>query len=191
MSQLISASIGILTGGKNSRLNGLKKWELKIKNTTLIERSIKISKCFEKQYIIGKKDFKIKDIEFLKDQYDNSSPIIGLHALLKSSSHQWNFLMACDLPFISDKIFRKIWNKNTKNKLAIIPFSDDNIHYTCGYYNKNLLFQIEKNIKDGNLSLKNLVKNEKIILVKSNEEDFFNLNSFEDLNKFKSILNII
>ena len=47
MSQLISASIGILTGGKNSRLNGLKKWELKINNTTLIERSIKISKCFE------------------------------------------------------------------------------------------------------------------------------------------------
>ena len=191
MSQLISASIGILTGGKNSRLNGLKKWELKINNTTLIERSIKISKCFEQQYIIGKKDFKIKNIQFLKDEYDNSSPIIGLHTLLKSSSHQWNFLMACDLPFISDKIFRKIWNKNAKNKLAIIPFSNDNIHYTCGYYNKNLLSQIEKNIKDGKLSLKNIVKNENIILVKSNEEDFFNLNSFEDLNKFKNILNII
>ena len=83
--------------------------------------------------------------------------------------------------------------ENFKKAIKICP-NLPIIFYNLGlsfHYNKNLLFQIEKNIKDGNLSLKNLVKNENIILVKSNEEDFFNLNSFEDLNKFKSILNII
>tara|TARA_Y100000817_G_scaffold116186_1_gene91131 strand:- start:10509 stop:11084 length:576 start_codon:yes stop_codon:yes gene_type:complete len=191
MSNQIQASIGILAGGKNSRLNGLKKWNLKINDLSLIERSIKISKCFKKQYIVGKKELEIKDVQFLKDKFEYSSPIIGLHSLLKSSKYKWNFLLACDLPFITDKIFRLIWNKKNENKLAIIPYSKDNIHYTCGYYNKKLLFQIEKNIKIGKLSLKNLLSDEDIILVKSNKEDFFNLNSFDDLKKFEEKLNII
>ena len=67
MSNQIQASIGILAGGKNSRLNGLKKWKLKINDLSLIERSIKISKCFKKQYNVGKKELEIKDVEFLKD----------------------------------------------------------------------------------------------------------------------------
>jgi len=191
MLNYIPASIGILIGGKNSRLNGLKKWDIKIKDLTILERTIKISSNFKKQYLLGKTHLKIDGVSFLKDEHYNFSPLFGLHSLLKKSKYDWNFLIASDLPFISDKIFNKIWDLKQENQSAIIPFSKGKLHFTCGFYNKNLLTKIEHNIKNKQLSMKNLLKNKAIIIVKINEENFFNLNSFSDLKKFQKKLNTI
>jgi len=54
-----------------------------------------------------------------------------------------------------------------------------------------LLTQIEQNIKNNQLSIKNLLKKKSVIIVEMNEENFFNLNSFSDLKKFQKKLDTI
>ena len=191
MLKVIPASIGILIGGTNSRLNGIKKWNIKIKDLTILERTIKMSSSFKKQYLLGKIHLEIQGVKFLNDDNNKFSPLFGLHSLLKKSKYDWNFLISSDLPFISNRIFKKIWDLKKDDQSAIIPFSKGKLHFTCAFYNKNLLTQIEENIQKNQLSIKNLLKKKSIIVIEMNEENFFNLNSFSDLKKFQNKLNTI
>ena len=44
------------------------------------------------------------DVTIIQDKIKNAGPLGGLHAGLKESNSTYNYLIACDMPVISDKL---------------------------------------------------------------------------------------
>ena len=92
-------AVHILAGGKSSRMGGNDKASLKLAGQTLLEvMRAKAQAISDKIFIVGSKQkFGAAAIE---DVFPNRGPLGGIHAALRSSPSELNFMLAVDLPFI-------------------------------------------------------------------------------------------
>jgi molybdopterin-guanine dinucleotide biosynthesis protein A len=187
----------IIAGGKSARM-GFDKAFMKIGNTSCIELIIKKLKWHFNEIIVVTDEQKVSIILYVKithDEIKNAGPIGGLHAGLKISSSIYNYLIACDMPVLSDELIihmKKLLSLKPdiiacKNKCFIEPFH--------AVYSKALIPKIEQEVKNGNYSLFNLILNSKTEIVsddtikdicKSSSCIFTNINTREDLDRFLS-----
>lgn len=188
----------ILAGGKSSRF-GSNKAMYKIEQKPMLEKIVeKLETSFHKIYIIGnkKQDFKgIKGkVEYLTDVIPDKGPLGGLYTGLSKSDSQFNYLQACDMPFICGDYlkFMKKYIKADSEYEAYIPEKDGYLEPFVGIYSKNIKEDILKLIKKDQLNFDYLFN--KINIKKISEEEiekvaepkrlFFNINRKEDLDKY-------
>lgn len=188
----------IIAGGKSVRM-GFDKAFMNINNLPCIELIVKkLKKHFSEIIIVtdeGNKYNFLKEI-VAYDQYKNAGPLGGLHAGLKRSSSLYNYLIACDMPVISENMI--LYMKRLlsfqpdiiacENKEFIEPFH--------AVYSKNLIELIEDQIKMGELSLFNLMKKSKTRVISHHtirkvckgDLVFTNLNTRQDLEYYQSYI---
>lgn len=186
----------VIAGGKSTRM-GFDKAFMKIGNNSCIELIIqKLKRHFNEIIIVSDKPnkYKITNVKSTHDEIKNAGPLGGLHAGLKISSSFYNYLIACDMPVISDELIIHIKNLlllkpdiiACKNKGFIEPFH--------AVYSKNLTTKIEQEIKTGKYSLFNLMSKSKteiisydtIMKVCKNTYVFTNLNTRQELDRYRS-----
>jgi len=178
----------IIAKGEKSRRLGKIKAFIKIDGVSLIEKIInEIYGCFEKVIIVTtdlKKFENIKNVEICKDEY-KVGPIGGIFTGLNISPYNYNFIFACDYPFIKKEVVEYM-KKIKRNYDILIPKNEDSIHPLFAIYSKNVLPVIEKNLKIGKYRVFDLVKEVNVKYVKyihNFEKVFFNLNTKKDLEK--------
>ncbi len=148
----------ILCGGKSSRL-GTDKGLLKLDGKTLVQYSIDTVKPLCNEIIIcsNNPDYKKFGYPFVEDIYTNMGPIGGIHSGLNYSGTGINFILSCDMPFISSDAISYIL-ANSDNFPAVIPIHDNKrLEPLCGVYSKSMLPLIEKQIEKKDLKLMNLI----------------------------------
>src|SRR3989338_6940699 len=148
----------ILAGGESSRM-GTDKAFLKIGNQPLIKRQIGVlRKIFEKIIIVTNSLPKYrgyKGIKIISDIIPHHGPLGGIYSGLLASSSTYNFVVACDMPFINQGLIRYII-RNRDNYDIIIPKIDRKYHPLFGMYSKNCLPIIEKRIKQQRLKVSSI-----------------------------------
>ena len=82
---------------------------------TVLDRLWEACNRFEKRIVIGKEQPGDSGKHFLKDELDGQAPIIGLYTLLKNSTHDWNLLLSCDLPLMTEGILEKVWENRERS----------------------------------------------------------------------------
>ena len=186
----------IIAGGRSTRM-GYDKAFMKIGNTSCIELIIqKLKGHFNEIIIVSDKPnkYRINNVKSTHDEIKNAGPIGGLHAGLKISSSFYNYLIACDMPVLSDELITHMKNLillqpdiiACKNKGFIEPFH--------AVYGKHLTKKIEYEIKSGEYSLFNLMSKSKteiisydtIIKICKNTSVFTNLNTRQELDIYIS-----
>ena len=193
----------ILAGGKSSRF-GSDKAMYKIEQKPMLENIVeKLEVFFDNIYIIGNEKQKLKEvnrqIKFLSDIIPDKGPLGGLYTGLSESDSQFNYLQACDMPFICEEYlnFMKSYIKEDSNYDAYIPVKDGYLEPFVGIYNKSIKNDILKLIKKEQLNFDYLfneinikkIPEEEIEKVADPKKIFFNINRKEDLikyNKFKA-----
>ena len=193
----------ILAGGKSSRF-GSDKAMYKIEQKPMLENIVeKLEAFFDNIYIIGNEKQKLKEvnrqIKFLSDIIPDKGPLGGLYTGLSESDSQFNYLQACDMPFICEEYlnFMKSYIKEDSNYDAYIPVKDGYLEPFVGIYNKSIKNDILKLIKKEQLNFDYLfneinikkIPEEEIEKVADPKKIFFNINRKEDLikyNKFKA-----
>ncbi len=187
----------ILAGGKSTRM-GKDKLRIKINGNYLIDKIVNKLKQEFDEIIIVTNDPLYKrddDVIVIEDEIKNCGPFSGLYTGLKRSSSSYAFVIACDMPYVNLDFIR--YEKKYINSLfdVVITKIGDFTEPLYGFYNKELVPQIFKEIKNGQYRLHNFLKktNTKYVdekIAQSFQADllmFKNLNTMSDLDDFLKV----
>lgn len=181
----------LLAGGRSSRF-GSNKALLRIGKKTLIEKIVeKLKKTFSNIIVVGSEETDysfLKGVTIIQDFLPGMGPIGGLYTGLTYTKADYNFVMACDMPFLTERYFI-FFRDITLNYQVIIPSFRGYIEPLAGVYSKECLPAIKIKLLEGDYKIKSfyslvkvLVFDEKVIK-KLGEPGklFYNINRKDDL----------
>ena len=112
----------------------------------------------------------------------------GIHACLKASSNEHNFVMSVDTPFISPEFIRYMLGQINGNIIAAPWYGKDHYEPLCAYYNKQAVQVMEDFFRKGNYKLPDVFRALPFSAVKVNDKLpfyhpmlFHNINTEDDL----------
>jgi molybdopterin-guanine dinucleotide biosynthesis protein A len=184
----------LLSGGKSSRFGTNKAMET-INGRPLIEQIVEgLKNAFEKVYIIGnvKEYVFLQDVFFCEDIIPNKGPLGGLLTGLTCSDSEYNFLTACDMPFLTSEFFEFV-NLQKKDYDVLVPEYNSYLEPLAAVYSKKCLPFINASLKNDQLKLKSFFPKVKVRIIKETiireigepEKLFFNINYKEDIEKLE------
>jgi molybdopterin-guanine dinucleotide biosynthesis protein A len=192
----------ILSGGKSSRI-GTNKSFLVIDSKPLIKRLTELLDSIFAQVVISSNEPELYELlgkKIIKDIFPGRGPLSGIHSALSFSNSAKNFIISCDMPFISSELINYLINSNS-NADVLLPKADGRIQQLCGIYSKSVLPEAENlliesgnsqsNLKGSVYELFNRVKTGFVDVDKLSfyhQNLFLNINTLEDYNLVKSIL---
>ena len=183
----ISTSAFILIGGQSKRF-GYPKWKSKIGEKTLLDHIYNMCSLFDDTFIIGKKKPTGFNKPFIKDKFDFQAPINGIFSALSKTHSDWNFVISIDLPLMTPKLIKKIWQSGNKSKNAIVPKIGDYLQPVCAFYNRKVLPEISNQIEKNELSLHALIDCIKTDYVNMDNysKQFSNMNTQDDYSRISN-----
>lgn len=197
----------ILTGGKSSRI-GVNKSLLKLDDQTLLERSISLLFSIFNEVILSVNNrdaYAEYNLKKAVDIHKEAGPLVGIYSSLMTSKTDLNFVLSCDMPFVTNDLIRFLIEFPSEKQIKI-PLEGGKMHPLCGLYSKKILPSLEKFINDaftGNelssgknksLSMKQFLETAAVEyidvekeLAAYNSDMFFNINTIDDFNKANEI----
>ncbi len=193
----------ILAGGEGKRMDGEDKGLVFYNNKPLIKSVIeKIEPQVNNIVISANRNidhYKKFGYPVVNDSASNQGnnkniyqgPMAGIAAALPQCKNEWVFIIACDMPLISDTIVSQLeaslktddFKVNNRNNQKTIAIAEVNEKFQLAILiNKNLLPSIQLSLKNDQLKLMQWVNSNKIASVSfSTETEFRNINYFKDL----------
>lgn len=153
--------IGILVGGKGSRLGGVAKGLLPTpSHVSIIEHllaEIDTAAPEASVFLLGSRpEYAHLKVPVLEDQPSNIGPLGGLGALLRTASDEV-VLLGCDMPFISAALLRRLLSPACKTAIAT---KSDGEHFEPLFARFNLpatVPVVERRIAQGCYSLQGVL----------------------------------
>jgi molybdopterin-guanine dinucleotide biosynthesis protein A len=114
----------ILAGGQSRRM-GTDKSRLIIEGETFVERiTNELSQVADGVRVVGTGDTLIDHVPRIPDVYPNWGALGGVHAALSTSSADWALVVACDFPFVTAPLFRRLAAERADFE-AVAPLQKD------------------------------------------------------------------
>jgi len=148
----------ILAGGRGSRMNGADKARLIVDRRCLLDRQVETMRRWFTEVIIVAGPHRCYEYSGVKQVFDerpDCGPLMGLYSGLHASSHDLNFVAACDMPYISDKLIELLMNSAVDNKTAdaVVPLVKGFHEPLLAVYHKNVLPGVKDSIDSGQLKM--------------------------------------
>jgi molybdenum cofactor guanylyltransferase len=194
----MKAAAIILSGGKSSRM-GTNKALLKINEKTNIERIADALKLYFDDIILvtnHPESYEFLGLTMVNDQFPGMGPLAGLHAGLEASEYQTNFIVACDMPFVSAELASTLV-QFCKEYDAVIPVINGIRHPLFAVFKKEIAAEAARCIQEGSLRMRHLLDRINVLYVTEKEMQsvgqldldrvFFNMNhpnEYEDAKKW-------
>ena len=191
----------VLAGGKSKRF-GKDKNHIKLGDKTLLEHVLfKISNKFREILIVSSHNQEIKKLEnvtVIPDCFDDFGPLAGVLSSMKwvkenQKHYKWIATFPSDTPFFETSIIEE-YKKRIKinNSLLYFVKSNNKRHNIFGLWSINLMEILEKDLIKNNFRKVEEWANKigvKTIDIKISKFDpFFNINTKEDFDEAKKIL---
>jgi len=187
----------ILAGGKSKRM-GLDKQFLMVDDQWMLEHiAEQLKPLFKKIIIVSNKPEQYQDCPYrvVQDQFKDFGPVAGIHAGLKYSSSRYNYIIACDMPFVNIpyiQYMQKIIRDSPQEIDAVITKFGEWLEPFNAFYSKSLIRKIEKNIEQGKRRVAFILEGSNVIYIEEKKarvfspgwEMFMNLNTPEDLESY-------
>ena len=191
----------VLAGGKAKRF-GDNKTQAKLGDKILIDYILlEILSQFEQILIVTNesiKHFQSKKIIKIEDYKKDLGPLGGVLSSMKwikenKKSYKWVSTFPSDTPFFKIKIFNEFLDKVDERESELFFMnSDKKRHNIFGLWSIELIDQLEKDLENGARKVEKWANNigvKSINMTFEKKDPFFNINTKEDLQKAKLILN--
>jgi molybdopterin-guanine dinucleotide biosynthesis protein A len=158
----------ILLGGKSERM-GTDKYLLPFFSLTLIEVLVReLEKATVEVILITNEPEKISFLsnEKFGDIYSVPSALSGLHAGLRYSNYETNFVLACDLPLFDARMV-SFFCDQLGNSHAVIPRTSKGYEPLCALYSRTCLPTIERMFEEKNYAIQSLLDRIPVVTVPS------------------------
>ena len=182
----------ILAGGNNSRISTTKSF-IKLDSRAIIENTIQIlSKEFDEVTIVANDRGKYLHLgpKVVSDIFVHNGPLGGIHAGLTVSGSFYNFVVACDMPFITRDIIHYL-KAQVDGYDIIIPERNGLLEPLCAIYSQNCLKPIAEQLASGDLRVRSFFDQVRVKKINSEgfkqfdpeQKAFFNINTPQDLER--------
>ncbi len=164
----------ILAGGKSSRM-GYDKAFIKVGGTVLIKRQLKLLKSFFKEIIIVTNTphkYRLRGVKVIKDIIPGQGPLGGIYSGLVASSSTYNFVVACDMPFINLQLIKYMVSLKD-NFDTVVPRIKNGYEPLFAIYAKNCIPIIENALKENKLNVSTVFQKAKTIFISQREIEKF------------------
>ena len=189
----------ILAGGQSRRFGGGFKTFTKISGSTILNQIVKTLSNFSNDIIINANNFdEFKSLNFpiVKDIFEGFlGPLAGIHASIlwtkvNNSKKEWVFTVPSDTPFLPSNLLDKFLLSYCLDTDIFIARSNQRHHPVIAMWHVSLLKSLENELKSKNSKIMLWVEKHKHKFVdfdNKQENNFFNINTQEDLNNAKKI----
>tara|TARA_B110000238_G_scaffold85255_1_gene93737 strand:+ start:10 stop:621 length:612 start_codon:yes stop_codon:yes gene_type:complete len=192
----------VLAGGKSKRF-GKDKNQIKLGDKTLLEHVLsKISNKFEEILIVSSHNqqmIKLENVTVIPDCFDDFGPLAGVLSSMKwikknKKHYKWVATFPSDTPFFETSIIEEYKKRtNTNDSSLYFVKSNNKRHNIFGLWSIDLLEVLEEDLINNNFRKVEDWANKigvKTIDIKVKKFDpFFNINTKEDFEEAKKILN--
>lgn len=185
----------ILAGGKSRRM-GRNKALLDLGGLTLIERVAGVMSGVCREIIIAGGDpgaLGSLGYPVVPDAYPGCGPLSGIHAGIMAAGSQYCFISACDIPFLSEKLIRRVVSE-AEGYDAVILMHGEFYEPLCSLYGRAFAAAAETSIKKGAYKVMQsleLVKWKPLAVEAGEfpdlERSIFNINTPGDYEKAKKL----
>lgn len=172
----------IFAGGKSSRMGRDKSLLPFGKYTSLAEfQYLKLNQLFDKVYISAKENKFDFDCMVIKDNYTQSSPLVGLISIFETLEAEEIFILSVDAPFVDEETIERLLGQHEKRVDAIVAQSPSGIQPLCGLYKRSILSLAYAQLEKGNHKLGELLRLARTHFVLFDQDrPFINLNHPEE-----------
>ncbi len=187
----------IVAGGKSARFKGNKAL-VEISSQRMIDVVVsRLKNIFPKLILVTNtpEDYPGLDVEIVSDLIPGRGPLSGIHAGLVRSSYSLNFIVACDMPFVSGALGAYLVQQAAPDDDIIVPFVNGFNEPLSAVYRRTCIPFIEASLLSGQSKVTDFYQ--KVRVKRIHEEEitafgvdacFFNINTREDLKKVFSII---
>ncbi len=156
-SKIPPLSVGILAGGKSSRM-GENKALLKIGDQKMIEKLVSELGVFSGLTISAAKkgDYEYLGTDMVYDEHKDIGPIEGLRTVLSAAEEEYVFICAADMPNITAEFVRTLALFISSDHDCYVVCDEDHLQPLCSIYKKSVLPIIEELIAAGDYRLRKI-----------------------------------
>jgi molybdopterin-guanine dinucleotide biosynthesis protein A len=176
----------ILAGGENRRM-GTDKAFLDVAGRPLVERVINVLKgLFERVIIVtnSPQSYARYAVSVVTDAIDKRGPLTGIYSGLLASKDEYNFVAACDMPFLNSGLIGHM-AKEAEGYDVVVPEIRGNVEPLHAVYHKRLLPLIESQIRRDSRQIRKIFESVKVRRIVEEEiarfdpdkRSFINLNT--------------
>lgn len=182
----------LLCGGRSERMGqdkGLIEWRgqpLIVRLATLLQG------MFEEVLVVTGRERRYRDLldlPILEDEIKGLGPLGGIYTGLLRSSHEYNLVAACDMPYVKPELLELLVDEIEPSSWVTVPQVHGFLEPLLAIYSKRCLPETERLLSAGKLRIQGLyelvptkvIPEERLREVDSELESFFNLNAPEDL----------
>lgn len=187
----------ILAGGKGSRYNHLDKGTLDLNGKPLIRPAVDcFSKVFSTVLIVTNKPalYNFSGVRVVEDDEEYLGSLNGILCGLRASPTQWNFVAACDMPFVEEKVIRFLAEYDRDCDI-LVPEGERGPQPLFALYSQNCIPVMEDRVKRRLMKIQDIfpllrttmVPLAEIRKVISGPDPFFNINRPEDLQRARGM----
>ncbi|MCT8136517.1 molybdenum cofactor guanylyltransferase [Anaerobacillus sp. CMMVII] len=187
----MNAGLILLSGGKSSRM-GTNKALLPVEGKANIERILdSLGEDFTDRIIVtnSPEDYSLLEekVKLIPDVYPGLGPLSGIHAGLLASSAEYNIVVACDMPFVSQQLAR-ILVASSPGYQAVVPRFNGMRQPLFAVYHQLMVEEIERFLKGNDFRVNNLwdkvnmlwLEDEVLSSIPEIERAFYNMNKPEE-----------
>ena len=160
--QTVGAVAGyILSGGKNTRMEGQKKLFLRYGGETFCQRILHACDCLPAVYLsVDKKDpYQEAGLPMVEDRWREIGPIGGIASGLVSCKEDALLVMACDMPMIDPESVQQLLDTYRENtSVILVAEQNGRIHPLFGIYPKHVLPVAMQMIREGDYRMMHLLE---------------------------------
>ena len=159
MSRRIPAAAVILAGGRSKRM-GRPKHALRIGKACVLDLlAERLRRVFPRVYVsVGLRPIRLPaGARAVRDLAPGQGPLAGLHAAFAGTREKRIFLVACDMPLVSEALIRLLW-KRARGKSGAVPAGPRGVEPLCGFYARALAPEIRRKLERGERSVYSLAR---------------------------------
>ncbi len=145
----------VLAGGRNSRMGGLDKGRIAFRGLPLVLRTVELLAGIFGEVVLVTNSAEAypglpAGVRLTGDLFPGRGPLAGIHAGLACSSRQAAFCVACDMPFLSAGLIRRLARRFRELDCdVLLPRVGEEIEPLHALYHRRLLGQMERLLADG------------------------------------------
>jgi molybdenum cofactor guanylyltransferase len=175
----------VLAGGENKRM-GTDKAFLKLDGVPMIEHVLRPLKAVCRDIIIvtnSPRLYEAYGVAVVTDAFDMRGPLTGIYSGLRKSTDEYNFVVACDMPFLNPRLMAYMGGLAAGYDI-VVPAVGDLFEPLHAVYRKELAAVIERQIRQERQRIRILFEIGRVRYVKEEEIDRFDpaRRSFKNLN---------
>src|SRR5579863_6827128 len=138
----------VLVGGASRRM-GRDKALMPLGDLTMVEQiARRVRAAAGNVTLIGSpKKYGHLSLPVIADEIENCGPLGGLYTALRHTESDWNLLVACDMPDVTETFLRQlIGAAEDSDADCVVPEIDGKIDPLCAVYHRSLLTATESAI---------------------------------------------